>query len=151
MRQNYRVMVDLDQTILPFLEAMAERPGGERLRHEQMEAYGDLFGLIEGGLHRMHRMFDEVMDLDVMLRHPPIPGAALSLRALRAHGCELYVKADRPERFTESTRRYLELYAAVPFDSLVCAPGLDKLVECQDAGIGIAVPDHPAPARQSHA
>lgn len=142
LRQHYRVMVDLDQTIFPLLKAMAERPGGEMLRHKQMKTYGDLPGLIEGGMPRMLRMFDEVMSLDAMLHHPPIPGAGASLRALRAHGCELYVKTDRPESFTEATRRYLEFYA-VPFDSLVCAPGLDKLAECLEDDIGIVVDDHP--------
>jgi hypothetical protein len=142
-------MVDMDSILFPILEAMASRPGGEGIRVEDIHTWETLPKLIAGGVPRMLQMFDEVMPFAAMAGFPPPPGAIAGMQALRAHGCELHVKTDRPERFAGDVARYLDHFS-VPYDTLLCAPGIDKLALCQEEGIEVLVDDHPALLERAH-
>jgi len=141
-KEDYQIMVDMDSILFPILAAMASRPGGTRVKAEDIPTWTSLAGLVDGGVPRMLEIFDEVMEWDVMREFPPMPGAAESLATLRAHGCGLHVKTDRKEQFAASAERYLTHFG-LPYDTFLCAPGIDKLAICQAEGIGTIVDDHP--------
>lgn len=142
LRPCYRVMIDFDSTVFPILDALRRCPGGERVSYEAIQDYAELPALIEGGAERMGAMFAEIMPFAAMREHEPIAGVGPALRTLVALGCELHVKTDRPVEVSRDVARYLRLHR-LPFASLDCESGLDKLALCQSEGIGIVVDDHP--------
>jgi hypothetical protein len=135
-------MIDFDSTVFPILDAIGRRPGGERVSYEAMRDYGELPTLIEGGAERMGEMFAEIMPFLAMREHEPIAGVGHALRTLATLGCELHIKTDRPADVAQDVARYLRLHR-LPFSSLDCESGLDKLGLCQQEGIAIVVDDHP--------
>jgi len=140
--EDRQIMVDMDSILFPILDAMASRSGGGRIKAEDIPTWLSLSGLVDGGVPRMLEIFDEVMEWEVMREFPPMPGAAESLAALRAHGCGLHVKTDRKEQFAASAERYLNHFG-LPYDTFLCAPGIDKLAICQEEGIATIIDDHP--------
>ena len=149
LRAHYRVMMDLDSTWYPLLEAMATRPGGQRVRYQDCPTWESLADLVDGGVPRMLEMFDEVMSFEVMRNHPPLAGAREAAHTMKAHGMELHVMTQRHPRFADDTRRYLDHFG-MPYDSLVCDMEHDKLALCRQRGIAVVVDDHPDLLASAH-
>lgn len=147
---HYQVMVDVDSTVYPLLDAIATRPDGQRVSYENAREWSCLTGLVEGGLPRLLELFGECMVYEVMRHHPPLPGAAAALQTMRDHGLTLHVMTQRPPHYAEDTQRYLREFG-VPYDSFICDLEHDKLQLCQQRGISILIDDHPQLLARAHA
>jgi hypothetical protein len=83
-----QIMVDVDSTLFPLLDAMRKCPGGERVSIEKCHAWSDLSGLVEGGSSRMIQIFDECMNYQSMQEHKPYPSSVATLQSIHKHGDE---------------------------------------------------------------
>lgn len=142
LRDAFKVMVDVDSTWYPLLDVMATREGGARVDIRKIETWSSLSSFVDGGSKRMLEIFGECMDFAVMREHPPFPGAVEAAQLLKAHGAELHVTTHRKAEFADDTARWMEMYG-LPYDSLRCDLGFDKLAWCRENGISILVDDHP--------
>jgi hypothetical protein len=138
----YDVMLDVDNIVLPILEVMASRAGGQRISYADCPTWDSLADLVDGGLEAMFTLFHECFDYEVMKEFSPFTGASAATNALADLGVRFHVKTARPVGFADGTRRYLDDHA-IPYVSFRCASDVDKVAECLAEDIAIAVDDYP--------
>lgn len=142
-----QVMLDVDSTLFPLLEAMRRLPGGENVRMERCHSWEELPNLC-GSPEKMFELFDGAMSLEGMRAVGLLPGARAATHALRRHGVAVHVATQRPAELAEDTERFLR-ESGLHFESIACGPDLDKVELCREMEIPLLVDDHPEALRSA--
>jgi uncharacterized HAD superfamily protein len=142
-----QVMLDVDSTVFPLIDAIAEHIGDPTLTTDRCTSWDSLPQLL-GGVDRMMEVFEEVMTYETMMRHGVYPGVRETVEALHAHNVKIHINTHRPSSVAEDTARYLR-DQGIHFDSFHCELGTDKVGFCRERGIEVLVDDHPDTLRSA--
>lgn len=145
-----RLMLDLDSTLYPLLDAIGSLPGGERVNYRDCMTWTHLVELC-GGVPQLLRLFAASMSLETMRRFPAFPGAAAWTSEAQRRGARVHIVTDRPAELRESTLQWLRENGFQP-DSFYCLPDLDKLALIEQEGlrVNVLVDDHPDLLARAH-
>lgn len=136
-----QVLLDFDSTVFPLLHAIGSENGHEHVTYETMNTYEQLVDDC-GGVKPMLEMFDRVMPFSNMRRYPPFDGVRQFAEELAAANVRVHVVTDRKDHLLGDVARYLNFYG-IPYASLTCELGIDKIAWCRDHHVGVLIDDHP--------
>jgi uncharacterized HAD superfamily protein len=135
------ILLAIDSTVYPLLDAMGSLPGGARVSDATITDWDDLPGVC-GGVGEMLALFEQAMSYEVLSQLAPSAGCQEVLARWAGADTKIHVATDRAEHFDEITRRYLADNDIV-FPTLRCERKLDKLALASELGCDLIIDDHP--------
>jgi hypothetical protein len=135
------VALDLDSTLVPFVDGVRTVTGIADIRAENLHTY-DCIGRLCGSPEVTAAAFAEVWTFENQCRMGLLPGAQDALKAFQCAGIAVHVMTARPVSVAQATRRFLSS-VGLNATSFVCDLDVDKVQRCLDLGVEVLVDDHP--------
>lgn len=142
------LLVDVDSTLFPFLDALAAVPGVDEFDLANIGDWEDLARRF-GSSARFYAAAAVASSPTIALQFAPYAGSVEHLAAARDDGRPIHVVSARPSTATEETRTWLQEFD-VPFDEVVCGRGIDKIAYAQAHGLTAVAEDSPHALERAH-
>jgi hypothetical protein len=147
--QKMDVILDVDATIYPLVDAIRTIPGGEACSLEICDTYGALPGMITPP-HTFRDVLHDAQQYEKMMEIGYIPSAHEACLHLHEAGARLHVVTHREPEYRNDLIRFLN-DTKFPYTSVECDYAINKIQAAQIKGAQLIIDDHPQTIQDAHA
>lgn len=134
-----KIMLDIDATIYPVVDALRLIPGGENCWMDGCKEWADLGKMCRGDVADI---FDQASSFEIMKKVGLFPGARSGVRKLYSAGVQIDIVTHRGEDNLWALKDFLS-FEGIEYHRILSDLTVDKVDYCLEHGINIIIDDHP--------